>query len=109
MRLSRRACLRSLHRLGCVYQRPKQRFLEADEEQRAAFVEACAALLAEAQAAGAKIFFVDEAHFRAHGDLHGRWVLKGQRASRLLTISLQILHHRVAETDEGGHAVSRRY
>jgi len=43
-------------------------------------VEEYAALLVEAQAAGAQIFFVDEAHFRADGDLHGKWVLKGQPA-----------------------------
>jgi transposase len=43
-------------------------------------VEAYAALLAEARAAGAKIFFADEAHFRADADLHGKWVLKGRPA-----------------------------
>jgi hypothetical protein len=65
LRLSRTTCLRHLHRLGLVYQRPKKRLLKADEAQRAAFVEAYAALLVAAQATGAKIFFVDEAHFRA--------------------------------------------
>jgi len=34
----------------------------------------------EARATGATIFFVDEAHFRADGDLHGKWVLKGRPA-----------------------------
>ena len=29
---------------------------------------------------GAKIFFVDEAHFRADADLRGKWVLKGEPA-----------------------------
>ncbi len=29
---------------------------------------------------GAQIFFVDEAHFRADADLHGKWVLTGQPA-----------------------------
>jgi len=43
-------------------------------------VEEYAALLVEAQASGAKIFFADEAHFRADADLHGKWVLKGQPA-----------------------------
>ena len=80
LRLSRTTCLRYLHRLGLVYQRPKKRLLKADEAQRAASVEAYAALLVEAQAPGAKIFFVDEAHFRADADLHGKWVLKGPPA-----------------------------
>ena len=80
IRLCRSACLRYLHRLGFVHKRPKKRLLKADEEKRAAFVEAYAALLVEARATGAKIFFVDEAHFRADGDLRGKWVLKGHPA-----------------------------
>jgi transposase len=80
IRLCRSACTRYLHRLGFAYKRPKKRLLKADEAKRAAFVEEYAALLAEAQASGAKIFFVDEAHFRADGDLHGKWVLKGTPA-----------------------------
>ncbi len=80
LRLSRSTCLRYLHRLGFVYKQPKKRLLKADEAKRAAFVEQYAALLTEAQATGAKIFFVDEAHFRADGDLRGEWVLKGQPA-----------------------------
>ena len=80
LRLSRSACLRSLHRLGFVYKRPKKRLLKADEATRTAFIEQYAALLAEARATGAKIFFVDEAHFRADADLHGKWVLKGHPA-----------------------------
>ncbi len=67
-------------RLGFAYQRPNKRLLKADEEKRAAFVEAYAALLAEARATGAGIFFADEAHFRADADLHGKWVLKGKPA-----------------------------
>ena len=80
IRLSRSTCLRYLHRLGFVYKRPKKRLLKADEVKRAAFVEQYAALRLEAQATGAKLFFVDEAHFRADGDLRGKWVLKGQPA-----------------------------
>jgi len=80
IRLSRATCLRYLHRLGFVYKRPKKRLLKADEAKRAAFIEQYAALLVEAQATGAKVFFVDEAHFRADADLHGKWVLKGQPA-----------------------------
>ena len=80
VRLCRSACTRYLHRLGFVHKRPKKRLLKADEAKRAAFVAEYAALLVEARAAGAKIFFADEAHFRADGDLHGKWVLKGQPA-----------------------------
>jgi transposase len=79
-RLSRTTCLRYLHRLGFVYKHPKKRRLKADEARRAAFVEEYAALLTMARAVGAKIFFVDEAHFRADGDLRGKWVLKGKPA-----------------------------
>lgn len=80
VRLCRSACTRYLHRLGFAYKRPKKRLLKADDEKRAAFVADYAALVAEAQAAGAKIFFADEAHFRADADLRGKWVLKGQPA-----------------------------
>ena len=80
IRLSRATCLRYLHRLGFAYKRPKKRLLKADEAKRAAFIEQYAALLVEAQATGAKLFFVDEAHFRADADLRGKWVLKGQPA-----------------------------
>ncbi len=80
IRLCRSACTRYLHRLGFVYKRPKKRLLKADEAKRAVFVAEYAALLVEAQAAGAQIFFVDEAHFRADGDLRGKWVRKGQPA-----------------------------
>jgi transposase len=80
IRLCRSACTRSLHRLGFAYKRPKKRLRKADDEKRAAFVEEYVALLAEAQATGAKIFFADEAHFRADADLHGKWALKGHPA-----------------------------
>jgi transposase len=80
VRLGRSTCLRYLHRLGFAYKRPKKRLLKADEAKRAAFVADYAARLVEAQAVGAKIFFVDEAHSRADADLHGKWVLKGQPA-----------------------------
>lgn len=80
IRLSRSSCLRYLHRLGFVCKRPKRRLLKADEARRAAFVEEYAALLAGAEASGATIFFADEAHFRADGDLRAKWVLKGRPA-----------------------------
>ena len=80
LRLSRGSCPRYLHRLGFVCKRPKWRLLTADEARRAAFVEEYAALLAGAEASGATIFYADEAHFRADGDLRAKWVLKGRPA-----------------------------
>ena len=80
VRLSRATCLRYLHRLGFVCKRPKKRLLKADAAKRAAFVADYAALVVEARAVGAKLFFVDEAHFRADGDLRAKWVLRGTPA-----------------------------
>ena len=34
----------------------------------------------EARRSGAKIFFADEAHFRADAELRGKWVLRGEAA-----------------------------
>jgi putative transposase len=78
--LARSSCLNYLHRLGFVVRRPKKRLLKADAAKREAFVARYAALRAEADASGAKHFFVDEAHFYADADLRGKWVLKGQPA-----------------------------
>jgi transposase len=78
--LSPRSCQRYLHRLGFVWKRPKRLLLKADPAKRAAFVAQYRALVAEAAQRGARIFFVDEAHFRADGDLRGLWVLRGQEA-----------------------------
>ena len=39
-----------------------------------------AVLWEEAQRTGARIFFADEAHFRADAELRGKWVLKGKPA-----------------------------
>jgi transposase len=78
--LDRSTCLRYLRRLGFVRKRPKKRLLKADPAKRAAFVARYAALWRAAQAAGATIWFADEAHFRADADLRLKWVLKGQPA-----------------------------
>jgi transposase len=78
--LSPRSCLRYLHRLGFVWKRPQRRLLNADAAKRAAFVAQYRDLVADAAARGARIFFVDEAHFRDHGDLRGLWKPKGQPA-----------------------------
>ena len=78
--LCRSSCLTYLRRLGFAFKRPKKRLLKADEEKREAFVAAYAALREEAVGSGAKIFFADEAHFRADAELRGRWVLRGEPA-----------------------------
>jgi transposase len=78
--LSGRTCLNYLHRLGFVLKRPKKRLLKANAAKRAAFVAAYAQLRADAQAQGAKVLFVDEAHFRADVELRAKWVLHGAPA-----------------------------
>ena len=78
--LSSRSCLNYLHRLGFVVKRPKKRLLKAKAEKREAFGVAYVTLRKEAQAQGAKIFFVDEAHFRADVELRAKWVLRGEPA-----------------------------
>ena len=75
--LSRSTCLSYPHRLGFVLKRPKKRLVKADEQKREAFVAEYATLSDEAWRTGAKIFFADEAHFRADAELRGKWVLKG--------------------------------
>ena len=78
--LSRSSCLNYLHRLGFVRKRPKKRLVKANEAKRESFVAEYAALTEEAPRSGAKIFFADEAHFRADAELRGKWVLKGEPA-----------------------------
>ena len=78
--LSRSSCRNYRHRLGFVLKRPKKQLVKADPVRREAFVGEYAALTAAARRTGTKIFFVDEAHFRADADLRGKWVLKGEPA-----------------------------
>ena len=78
--LSRSSCLNYLHRLGFAFKRPKKRLLKADAEKREAFVAEYAALASQAQESGEKVFFADEAHFRADAELRGKWVLRGEPA-----------------------------
>ena len=78
--LSRSSCLNYLHRLGFAFKRPKKRLLKADEAKREAFVSEYAALSEESQRSGARIFFADEAHFRADAELRSKWILKGEAA-----------------------------
>ena len=78
--LSRSSCLNWLHRLGFALKRPKKRLLKADAAKREAFVADYAALWDEAYRSGTKIFFADEAHFRADAELRGKWVLRGEPA-----------------------------
>ena len=77
--LCRSSSLTYLHRLGFAFKRPKKRLLKADAAKRGAFVVEYAALRDEAQyGAEARIFFADEAHFRADAELRGQWVLRGE-------------------------------
>ena len=78
--LSRSSCLNCLHRMGFAFKRPKKRLLKADAEKRDAFVAEYASLKSQAQEFGVKIFFADEAHFRADAELRCKWVLKGEAA-----------------------------
>ena len=78
--LSRSSCLNWLHRLGFALRRPKKRLLKADAAKREAFVAEYAALWEEAKRSGGKIFFADEAHFRADAELRGKWVLRREPA-----------------------------
>ena len=70
--LCRSSCLNWLHRLGFAFKRPKKRLLKADESKRGAFVAEYAALWEEAQRTEARIFFADEAHFRAGRGIAGQ-------------------------------------
>ena len=70
-------CLSYLHRLGFALKRPKKRLVKGDDAKREAFVGEYAALPEESRRSGARIFFADEAHFRADATL---WVLKGEPA-----------------------------
>ena len=78
--LCRSSCPNWLHRLGFAFKRPKKRLVKGNESKREAFVAECAALWEEAQRTEARIFFADEAHFRADAELRGKWVLKGKPA-----------------------------
>ena len=80
IRLSRSTCLNYVHRLGFAFKRPKKRLVKADAAKRGAFVADYAALSEQAVQTGARIFFVDEAHFRADAELRGKWVSKGEVA-----------------------------
>ena len=72
----------ALHRLGFVLKRPKKRLVKADNAKRESFVAEYAALWDEAGRSGAKMYFADEAHFRADAELRGKWVQKGEPAPR---------------------------
>ena len=78
--LCRSSCPNWLHRLGFAFKRPKKRLVKGNESKREAFVAEYAALWEEAQRTEARIFFADEAHFRADAELRGKWVLKGKLA-----------------------------
>ena len=66
--------------VGVCLKRPKKRLVKADPMRREAFVAEYAALRAATRRTEAKVFFADQAHFQADGDLRGKWVLKGEPA-----------------------------
>lgn len=78
--LGRTACIDWLHRLGFVRKRPGKRLMKADAEKRTAFVAEYQELCREAKETGAKLLFVDEAHFRADVELRLMWSLRGKPA-----------------------------
>ena len=78
--LCRSSCLNYLRRLGFAFKRPKKRLVKANEAKREAFVAEYAALWDQWGRTGGKVFFVDEAHFRADAELRGKWVLRGEPA-----------------------------
>ena len=78
--ISRSSCLNYLHRMGFAFKRPKKNLVKADEEKREAFASEYVSLWQESQGTGGRIFFVDEAHFRADVELRGKWVLQGEPA-----------------------------
>ena len=102
--LSRSSCLNYLHRLGFVLKRPKKRLLKADAAKRETFVAEYAALVDEAQQVGAKVFFVDEAHFRADADLRG----KSERTDSRPSATARSAARRAYSAAGGGRSASRR-
>ena len=72
--------VQALHRLGFVLKRPQKRLVKAGETKLESLVAEYAALAHGAREFGAKIFLVDETHFRADAELRGKWVLKGEPA-----------------------------
>ena len=69
-----------LRRFGFAFKWPKKRLVKANESNREAFVAEYAAFWDESRRTGAKVFFADEAHFRADAGLRGKWVLRGEPA-----------------------------
>ena len=78
--LCRSSCLNYLGRLGFAFKRPKKRLVKANEAKREAFVAEYAAFWDQSGRTGGKVFFVDEAHFRADAELRGKWALRGEPA-----------------------------
>ena len=58
--------------MGFSYKRPKKRLVKDNESKRQTFVAEYATLGEEARLTGAKVFFVDEPHFRADAELRGK-------------------------------------
>ena len=68
---------------GLSLKRPKKRLVKADEAEAGGLRGGVRHPVGRgARRTGAKIFFADEAHFRADAELRGKWVLKGEPAPR---------------------------
>ena len=78
--LCRSSFLNYLHCLGFAFKRPKKRLVKANEFKRETFVAEYAALWDQSRRTGGRLFFIDEAHFRADAELRGKWVLRGEPA-----------------------------
>ena len=78
--LSRSSCLNWLHGWGLPSSVPRSgcsRLMSPSGRPSWRSTPSCGR---EAQRTGARIFFADEAHFRADAELRGKWVLKGKPA-----------------------------
>ena len=65
---------------GIRLQEAEEAVVEGGAGKRTDFVAEYATLWEECQETGARIFFADEAHFRADAELRGKWTLKGEPA-----------------------------
>ena len=65
---------------GVCLQAPQEAAAQGGRSQTGGLRGEYAALWEEAQRTEARIFFADEAHFRADAELRGKWVLRGEPA-----------------------------
>ena len=78
--LSRSSCLNWLHRLGLPSSGPRSGCSRRTRPNGSHSWRSTPPCGRRAQRTEARIFFADEAHFRADAELRGKWVLKGEPA-----------------------------